>query len=177
MTPKSKKHSHKSIIHTITKYYVVNAKQKLGMRTTVIPSHPAAITSNDDDKMVPTTNRYGNLSLSRTDGRTHHYYLFIYFFACALLLWQSWMKRMLSFLIAIAFDERHFSLFFSHKNSIEYRSSTKYSFQKHFYCKVNNGVCFRGGVGVNHLLTRDKWRIVCVCKISSIPFSNPFESK
>ena len=29
------------------------------------------------------------------------------------------MKRMLSFLIAIAFDERHFSLFFSDKNSIE----------------------------------------------------------
>ena len=28
-------------------YYVVNAKQKLGMRTTVILSHPAAITSND----------------------------------------------------------------------------------------------------------------------------------
>lgn len=80
MTPKSKKHSHKSIIHTITKYYiVVNAKQKLGMRTTVILSHPAAITSNDDDKMVPTTNRYGNLSLSRTDGRTSSL-LFVHIF-------------------------------------------------------------------------------------------------
>ena len=58
---------------------VVNAKQKLGMRTTVILSHPAAITSNDDDKMVPTTNRYGNLSLSRTDGRTSSL-LFVHIF-------------------------------------------------------------------------------------------------
>ena len=57
----------------------MNAKQKLGMRTTVILSHPAAITSNDDDKMVPTTNRYGNLSLSRTDGRTSSL-LFVHIF-------------------------------------------------------------------------------------------------
>ena len=59
-------------------------------------------------------------------------------------------KNAFFFLIAIAFDERHFSLFFSDKNSIETAEvRTKYSFQKHFYCKVNNGVCFRGGVGVN----------------------------
>ena len=51
------------IYYSYNNQIVVNAKQKLGMRTTVILSHPAAI-SNDDDKMVPTTNRDGNLSLS-----------------------------------------------------------------------------------------------------------------
>ena len=61
----------------------MNAKQKLGMRTTVILSHPAAITSNDDDKMVPTTNRYGNLSLSRTDGRTSSL-LFVHIFCVSM---------------------------------------------------------------------------------------------